>query len=654
MASLNINDFQGGIADNPESTIANKFAMGQGLDISQPHILTVNQKLKQVGSTELLRAMTVGQRSYGFSSASSLYTGLSSSNGIYELNETALTWGLKHTYTGNAPILNAESFGEYLITAAETHLHKGYLPLSGTETYNSTVGTFSGTVSSQNHPIYNDGAIIYIGNGNKLAKYDLTTFTDNIVPLGDNICITDVIGDGQYIALLCKSIHGGASDIVIWWDGFSEHYNYKIDLPFSAEAFGKIDNILVVFGEQNGTIYQVSQTGFSKVSNKTLLREGNTPTQYTPVKATVYSFSNYANLDSGLLSPTANKAIDAYPTFAWTNPENAYSSDNSYATADRASEQHCWYHFNIPTIPPDATILGIEVKIEAKTSGTPDVHPLFIAVTKDKNTEIGTTQANAYTASDAVYTYGGATSLWGTTWSPSDFGDDFGVILRSASSNTISVDHIQIKVYYYGYTPTAIPLGVRSINAFSAVNNFKNKLLFAPQYGNILYGGIWSIGKNNDNLVVNYEWRIGDGTKAVYSINNRYLLPNEPPNLYVCVAGDFVYEIDYSNKVTDAYYESLILDCGSPTTTKRFDYVTLNTKPLPVSTSILVKKKVNGESSWVTVGTYSGTGKSKQQFPIPNSNVGENIQLQFTFTVSGNNAPSIKSYELTYTPIASR
>lgn len=653
MASLTINDFQGGIADNPESTIANKFAMGQGLDISQPHILTVNQKLKQVGSTELLRAMTVGQRSYGFSSASSLYTGISSSNGIYELNETALTWGLKHTYTGNAPILNAESFGEYLITAAETHLHKGYLPLSGTETYNSTAGTFSGTVSSQNHPMYNDGATIYIGNGNKLSKYNLTTGFDNdIVPLGDNVCITDVIGDGQYITLLCKSIHGGSSDIVVWWDGFSEHYNYKIDLPFSAEAFGKIDNALVVFGEQNGTIYQVTQTGYSKVSNKTLLREGNTPAQYTPVKATVYSFSNYGNLDSGLCSPTANTGLGFVD---FSNPTNAYSSNNTYSTGATGATIHCWYDFDVPTIPIDSTILGIAVSIEAKIGTAGESYPLMVSLTKDKSTTAGSgKQSSSLTTSDTTITIGGATELWNTTWSPSDFGTNFGVIIQNASAYTVSIDHIQVKVYYYGYTPTAIALGVRSINAFSAVNNFKNKLLFAPQYGNILYGGIWSIGKNNDNLAVNYDWRIGDGTKAVYSINNRYLLPNEPPNFYVCVVGDFVYEIDYSNKVTDAYYESLILDCGSPTTTKRFDYVVLNTKPLPVSTSILVKKKVNGESSWVTVGTYSGTGKAKQQFPIPNSNVGENIQLQFTFTVSGNNAPSIKSYELIYTPIASR
>jgi hypothetical protein len=99
MSTILINSYEGGIAQNPESTIANQFALGQGLDISKPHILTVNQKLKAVGNTALLKAITVGKRSYGIGIDPDYYPGFSSSNGLYKrTSETSTTWGLYHTY----------------------------------------------------------------------------------------------------------------------------------------------------------------------------------------------------------------------------------------------------------------------------------------------------------------------------------------------------------------------------------------------------------------------------------------------------------------------------------------------------------------------------------------------------------------------------
>ncbi len=487
MAKITINSFEGGIAQNPESTIANQFALGQGLDISTPHILTINQKLKAVGNTELLKTITVGRRSFGISGdKTSWYISLTSSNGLYQWSTGGSVWALLHTYTGDNPLFNAEAVGDHLITCADPGMNKSHLPYSGGFTHSTNVGVFNSTIGSYNHPTYNEGSVTYIGDGYSLCKYDLTTFSQDILPLGVEDCITDIIGDGNYIAILTKSRNGGATDKIYWWDGFSEHWNYKIDLPVFSECLGKIDNILVVFSDQNGTIYQVSPTGWSKVSDKILLRTGNTSSQYSSVKS------------------EANSAV--LPAF-----------------------------------------------------------------------------------------------------------------------------------------------GIAGGSSIKATTNFKNKLLFGQQNGDSLYRGVWSIGKNNDSLSLNWEWEIDAN---IYSINNRYLMPNVPPNIYVCCAGGTikVLDIDYSNKVTDAYYESLILDGGSPSTTKRFDFITLKTKPLPASCSILIKKKVNSESSWQTVGTYSGTGLAKKTFPIPNSNIGENIQVRFDFTVSGNNAPEVKSYSIDYAP----
>jgi len=661
MPKITVNSYEGGISPNPESLQANQFALGQGLDISTPHILTINQKLKAVGDTELLKAVMVGQKGYGIGSDVAQYPDFTSSNGVYSWSNGDNTWYFLTTYTGNTGLFSAVSFGQYLLSCDVGYLHQSHLPFNATATHSSQVGTFTGTATIQNHPIFNEGTYVYIGNGSRLSKYDLTTFTDDVLPLGSGYCITDINGDGNYIILLCKSIHGGSPDIVYWWDGYSEHWNYKIDLPFTSECLGKIDNVLVVFGDQNGSVYQIAPTGYSKIADSVLLREQNIPSHSVSTKATIYSYSNVKHDLTAYLHATANKAVDGLD--AWLNPTNAYSSNNQYATTTtQDNPYHIWYDFKDGAttlkdlIPVGATINGIEVKVEAKILNT-TTGSLNIRLTKNKNDYIGTDNNTPYlTTSDVVYSWGGITDLWGTSWTRDDLGTNFGIrIAPNYFGGTIVnyVDDIQIKVYYT-YTPSEpVSLGVKSINAISAVTNFKNKLLFAPQYGNILYGGIWSIGKNNENLAVNYEWRIGDGTVAVYSINNRYPLPNTPPNLYVCCAGGTtkVLEIDYSNKVTDAYYESLRLDAGSPTITKRFDFITINTKPLSASCSILIKKKVNEETDWVTVGTYSGTGKTKQTFPIPNSNIGANIQIRFDFTVSGNNAPEVKSYSIDYAPI---
>lgn len=489
MATITINDYQGGIAQNPESTIANQFAIGQGLDITTPHILTVNQKLKAVGNTELLKAMTVGRHSFGIGgdNVSWYLTATGMDNGLFQWSTTGALWSLLHTYSDNNPLFNGEVIGDYLVTCADPGFNKSYLPYSGGFTHSTNVAVFNSTIGSYNHPIYNNGAIVYVGDGHSLCQYDLTTFSQDILPLGSQDCITDITGDGNYIAILTKNRNGGSADKIYWWDGYSEHWNYKLDLPFFTECLGKIDNILVVFSDQNGSIYQVSPTGWSEVLNKILLREGNTPTQYSAIK----------------------------------------SEANSYALSE---------------------------------------------------------------------------------------------------------------------------FGIAGGSSIKATTNFKNKLLFGQQNGNSLYQGIWSICKNNDLLTLNWDWKIDAN---VYSISNRYLMPNVPPNIYICCAGGThkVLEIDYSNKVTDAYYESLKLDGGSPTITKRFDFITLKTKPLSVGCSFTIKKKTNEEDNWVPVGTYSGTDRTKQTFPIPSSNIGENIQIRFDFTVSGNNAPEIKSYSIDYAPI---
>ena len=72
-------------------------------------------------------------------------------------------------------------------------------------------------------------------------------------------------------------------------------------------------------------------------------------------------------MDTGWKSPTGTG--DNYNQ--WTNPTNAYSSDDNYATAAIAGASKCqdYTNFNFD-IPAGATIDGVEISLEWYRDGT--------------------------------------------------------------------------------------------------------------------------------------------------------------------------------------------------------------------------------------------------------------------------------------------
>lgn len=152
-------------------------------------------------------------------------------------------------------------------------------------------------------------------------------------------------------------------------------------------------------------------------------------------------------------------------TIAWTNPANAVSSNNSYSTASvdgtATNYLRCTnYGF---TIPAGATINGITVNVERRSSSTADGGSRDAAMRLVKGGVIGATDratATMYPTADAYEAHGGATDLWGANWMPSDintanFGAAFAATKPNAAgaAHTISADHIQITV---DFTPGTV------------------------------------------------------------------------------------------------------------------------------------------------------------------------------------------------------
>lgn len=144
----------------------------------------------------------------------------------------------------------------------------------------------------------------------------------------------------------------------------------------------------------------------------------------------------------------------------WSNASRASSSNDQYASADLDSNDESEYlrvqgfNFGIPT---DATINGIEVKVEkrAESSGN-NITDYSVRLVKN-GVISGDDKANTVSEwgnSDFISTYGGSSSLWGLSWSSSDINNaNTGVVFAAqrgsgGGDREARVDHISMTVYY--------------------------------------------------------------------------------------------------------------------------------------------------------------------------------------------------------------
>ena len=121
--------------------------------------------------------------------------------------------------------------------------------------------------------------------------------------------------------------------------------------------------------------------------------------------------------------------------------------DGTYATTAAATNHSYTNHgFGIPT---NNTISGIVVKLEL--SGNTAAGSVDVQLSWDGGTSwTSTKNTGTLTTADAVRTLGSPSDLWGRAWSSAEFGNaNFAVrVVGSPSSNTISLDAIQVRVYH--------------------------------------------------------------------------------------------------------------------------------------------------------------------------------------------------------------
>lgn len=144
----------------------------------------------------------------------------------------------------------------------------------------------------------------------------------------------------------------------------------------------------------------------------------------------------------------------------WTTPTYIYTSNNTYANVrlyeadDNVSHYLRATTFGF-TIPGGATIDGIKVEFEKKSSEYPDMWDESVKIVK-AGSEQGTQKATSadWPLTDTYISYGGASDKWGLTWTPAQINaSNFGVSIAAVyygyeESSRAYVDHVRITVYY--------------------------------------------------------------------------------------------------------------------------------------------------------------------------------------------------------------
>lgn len=152
---------------------------------------------------------------------------------------------------------------------------------------------------------------------------------------------------------------------------------------------------------------------------------------------------------------------------AWSTPSNASASDNTRTSQTNNGQSNGLKATNFGfSIPVGATIDGIVAEIEHSANSSASggagnrIMDQTVRLVKGGSqagsdyAKTGTINRWPVTASEAYATYGGATDLWGTTWTVSDINaSNFGIEMTCVGNNQDGseigyVDHIRITIYY--------------------------------------------------------------------------------------------------------------------------------------------------------------------------------------------------------------
>ncbi|MBK9580263.1 MAG: hypothetical protein IPO40_24625 [Fibrobacteres bacterium] len=240
LPEIKINNFSGGISDDPREDNATKFQVAKHFDcFSNPTRLTPYRSLEadtNDGSTsDGMKQYFVKDFLYHSSSAKLFglgQTGAGLTKIVQKADATTGNWSLPATSEGNGAVQNGcfIEYKDYLWGFQSTNSIFKYGLLSGSPSITNSASSTGTTISSVAQGlIFND--YLYLPYNNKIWRAtDATTFSDAYLTLPSNFKITSLCNFGKYIAIGCApvSTFNGVSKVFLW-DGTSTEVQEAID-----------------------------------------------------------------------------------------------------------------------------------------------------------------------------------------------------------------------------------------------------------------------------------------------------------------------------------------------------------------------------------------------------------------------------------------
>ena len=228
LSEIKINNFSGGVSDDPRENNSSKFQVVRHFDVfSNPTRLTPYRSLEadtNDGSTSTgMKAYLVLDFVYASTSAK-LY-GLGQTGGgltkiVYKADATTGNWTLPGSSEGNGAVKNGclVEYKDYLWGfQGTTQVFKWGL-LSGTPSITNTAGTV-GTITSVAQGVIAKDDNLYLPYNNKLVRVTSGgTVNDAVLTLPTNFKITSICNYGNYLAIGCAPIStfNGVSKVYLW------------------------------------------------------------------------------------------------------------------------------------------------------------------------------------------------------------------------------------------------------------------------------------------------------------------------------------------------------------------------------------------------------------------------------------------------------
>lgn len=280
----------------------------------------------------------------------------------------------------------------------------------------------------------NDGDSSYINTGTSVETF---SFPGAGIPAGSTITSVTV-------AAIARGTASGASFQLVAENGGAPNANGAQALTTSYQTYTRTMTTNP-FTDSAWTLSEVNawstRFGVQAANNAA-------STRVTQVFVTVaYS----AGAQTGLLSPNGTRNPSS-----WSNPNRAFTNDGQYATTNTSNAQQAFiYGTNGLSVPANATITGIELAVEAKSSDNNGCQ-VDAELSSNGTTYTATASSAGLSSTDTVYTMGGNGNLWGRSWTPADFNtSNFAVRLENidpgfncSNGSTLSVDQVQTRVYY--------------------------------------------------------------------------------------------------------------------------------------------------------------------------------------------------------------